>query len=73
MHNKVYKFEEYIKLRRKNKVPILDEYNVQFYRTRADPVETVTYVADGKDQHEAVQAQWAIDFPGCTFYRVSYG
>lgn len=69
---KVYKFEDYVELCRKDKVQFMDQYDVKFYRTRSDPVETVTYVANGKDQHEAVQEQWEQDYPGCTLYRVSY-
>jgi hypothetical protein len=71
--SKVYGFDEYIQLRMNRNIPAFgDQYQVEFYRTRSDPVETATYVAEGNDRHEDVQKKWEEDFPGCTLYRVSY-
>jgi hypothetical protein len=74
--SKVYGFDEYIKLRLQNRLPpFADQYQVRFCRTLEEPVEpleTATYVAEGKDRHEDVKKRWEEDFPGCTFYRVSY-
>jgi hypothetical protein len=70
--SKVYGFDEYIKLRQKNHPAFGDQYQVEFYRTRSDPVEIATYVAEGKDRHEDVQKRWEADFQDCTLYRVSY-
>lgn len=68
---KIYKFDDYVELRRKNKVPVLEQYEVQFYKTRADLVETIAYVADGCNRHLDIENQFKQDFPNYILYRVS--
>lgn len=68
---KIYKFDDYVLLRRKNKVPILEQYEVKFFKTRSDLIETITYVADGCNRHPDVEDQFKVDFPDYTVYRVS--